>query len=457
MTVLHKPKWFPATPTDWAVEDIPAGTFRVNRAALTDEAVFQGEMRSIFERCWLYVGHESEIPKPGDFRARDVGNRPLVFWHGHDGVKRVFYNSCLHRGALVCRVPEGNTRALSCFYHAWTYGSTGALTGLPGEEAFGPAFDRACMGLRSPAQVDSYRGFVFACFDATAVDLRTYLSGAAEYLDLVADQAESMEIVPGAQEYAADSNWKLFMENGIDGYHLLPVHTTYFDYLEKTEGRQSPLGGPGEGIDLGNGHAAVRFVAPWARPVARWTPALGEQHRGRVEATYAELVRKHGPGRADLIGRVDRNVVIFPNLIILDLMGVVVRKITPTAAGHTKVTQWSLAPAGEDADLPARRLENFITFQGPGGFATPDDLEALEACQAGYRAGAGVPWSDLSRGMHREHGGQPCFGDDERQIRAFWRQWQKLMSALTRPEPPVNRLANGRHERGVGPELTSGC
>jgi phenylpropionate dioxygenase-like ring-hydroxylating dioxygenase large terminal subunit len=429
VTVLHKPERSPATPTDWVVEDVSAGTFRVNRAALVDEAVFQGEMRSIFERCWLYVGHESEIPKPGDFRARDVVNRPLVFWHGHDGIRRALYNSCRHRGALVCRVPEGNARTMSCFYHAWSYGSTGALTGLPGEEAFGPTFDRACMGLLSPAQVDSYRGFVFACFDPAAVDLRTYLAGAADYLDLVADQAEAMEIAPGAQEYAADANWKLFVENGIDGYHLLPVHTTYFEYLEKTEGSRPNLADPGEGLDLGNGHAAVRVRGPWARPVARWTPALGEQNRGRVEAAYAELVRKHGPERAELIGRTDRNVLIFPNLVILDVMGVVVRKITPTSAGHTKVTQWSLATAGEGEDLRARRLENFITFQGPGGFATPDDIEALEACQGGYRTGAGVPWSDLSRGMHREHGGQPCSSPDERQLRAFWRQWQKLMSA----------------------------
>jgi p-cumate 2,3-dioxygenase subunit alpha len=118
MTVMHKPEPHTATPTDWVVEDIPAGTFRVNRAALVVEAVFRDEMRSIFDRCWLYVGHESEIPKPGDFRARDVGNRPLVFWHGHDGVRRVFYNTCRHIGALVCRVPEGSCRSRSCFYHA---------------------------------------------------------------------------------------------------------------------------------------------------------------------------------------------------------------------------------------------------------------------------------------------------------------------------------------------------
>ena len=65
MTVMHKPEPLTATPTDWVVEDIPAGTFRVNRTALIDEAVFRDEMRSIFERCWLYVGHESEIPNAG--------------------------------------------------------------------------------------------------------------------------------------------------------------------------------------------------------------------------------------------------------------------------------------------------------------------------------------------------------------------------------------------------------
>ena len=428
MTLMHRSKPLAATPRRYVVENVPAGTFRVNRAALADEAVFHGELRSIFDRCWLYVGHESEIPKPGDFRARDVGNRPLVFWHGNDGVRRVFYNSCRHRGALVCRVHEGNSKTMSCFYHAWTYGSDGALNGLPDEEGFGPNFDRANMNLVSPAKVDSYRGFVFACFDPKAVDLRTYLAGAAEHIDLIADQAEAMEVVPGAHEYSADANWKLFVENSLDGYHLLPVHITYFEYLEKAEGVRPNLGGLNEAIDLGNGHATVRMRGPWARPVARWTPALGEQNRERVEAAYADLVRKHGPERADSIGRVDRSVMIFPNLIILDMMGIVIRKVEPTSAGHTKITQWSLATAGEDVEMRARRLANFITFQGPGGFATPDDLEALEACQAGFRTGAGVPWSDISRGMHREHCGQSCGTSDERQMRAFWRQWQSLMS-----------------------------
>jgi hypothetical protein len=137
-----------------------------------------------------------------------------------------------------------------------------------------------------------------------------------------------------------------------------------------------------------------------------------------------------GTFRVNRAALVDEAVFrVFPNLIILDLMGVVVRKLEPTAAGHTRITQWSLATAGESADMRARRLENFITFQGPGGFATPDDLEALEACQAGFRARVGVPWSDISRGMHREHSGQSCGASDELQMRGFWRQWQQRISA----------------------------
>jgi hypothetical protein len=83
----------------------------------------------------------------------------------------------------------------------------------------------------------------------------------------------------------------------------------------------------------------VKLRGPWARPVARWTPVLGEGNRERVEAAYAELVRKHGPEQAELIARVDRNVMIFPNLIILDVMGVVIRKLEPIATGHTRITQ----------------------------------------------------------------------------------------------------------------------
>jgi p-cumate 2,3-dioxygenase alpha subunit len=210
-----------------------------------------------------------------------------------------------------------------------------------------------------------------------------------------------MEIVPGAHEYAANANWKLYVENSLDGYHVLPLHITYFEYLEQTaDPRRYQRGGRPR--QRARGDQVARTVGAAGGPLDA-SPWGAEPRAGR-----GRVCRTGPPERADLLGRVDRIVMIFPNLIILDLMGVVVRKITPTSAGHTRITHWTLATAGEGADLRARRLENFITFQGPGGFATPDDVEAFEACQTGFRTGAGVPWSDISRGMHREHSGSPA-------------------------------------------------
>ena len=89
-----------------------------------------------------------------------------------------------------------------------------------------------------------------------------------------------------------------------------------------------------------------------------------------------------------------------------------------------EVNAWALAPIDESAEDSALRLDNFLTFLGPGGFATPDDVEMLETCQRGF-ANREVAWSDISRGMKRE---RPAL-TDELQMRAFWRRWNHLMTA----------------------------
>ncbi|HWN56730.1 MAG TPA: Rieske (2Fe-2S) protein, partial [Methylomirabilota bacterium] len=147
------------------MDDQEAGVFRVNRRAFTDRECLEQERARLFSRCWIYVGHESEIPHPGDYRARTVAGRPMVLVRGDDNVVRVLLNTCTHRGALVCRQKSGNARTFQCPYHAWTFNSRGQLVGVPGEESYSDAFSRDELRLVSPAQVDSYRGFIFACFD----------------------------------------------------------------------------------------------------------------------------------------------------------------------------------------------------------------------------------------------------------------------------------------------------
>ena len=414
------------------------GRFKVHRSGMTSPAVYELERRRIFDRCWLYLGHESEVPEPGDFARRVVAGRPLFFARNRDGELVVFHNTCPHRGALICRTDRGSTQVFQCFYHAWTFDTSGALVGLPDPDGYGPDFDRVGMGLRSP-RFESYRGFVFVCFDRETEPLREYLAGAAEYLDLVADQdAAGMRVVPGSNRYSIKANWKLLAENSIDGYHLLPTHRTFFEYLAGAAGG----GGTavvklrGFGRSLGNGHGVTENQAVYGRPVAMWHPSYGEEARADIQGIKDELIARHGRDKALRMCEKSRNLVIFPNLIINDVMAVTVRTFQPTGPAGMDVAAWELAPAGEAGTRLRRRLDSFLTFLGPGGFATPDDVEALESCQRGFGSG-GVEWSDLSRGMHREPR-----GNDELHMRCFWRRWQSLIAGTPYVE---------QYERGLPP------
>ncbi len=409
------------------IDDQKAGVFRVNRRAFTENEYLELEHARVFSKCWIYAGHESEIPKPGDFRSRRVAGRPVILARGDDGVVRVLLNTCTHRGALVCRQPQGNARSFQCPYHAWTYSCRGELIGVPGESSYSDAFDRARFALARPARMDTYRGFIFVSFDRSAPELSDYLAGAKEYLDLVCDQSETgMKISEGLQAYSIRANWKLLVENSIDGYHGLPTHQRYFTFLaDSGADLRGGLDGPHQkALDLGNGHAAIEFLAPFGRPIARWVPSFGELAKARIEEKQRRLEERFGPERAFRIAQTGRNLLIFPNLIINDIMAITVRTFFPTSPDYMEVNAWNLAPADEGTEDSELRLDNFLTFLGPGGFATPDDVEMLEACQRGF-ANREVMWSDISRGMLREH---PSISD-ELQIRTFWRRWLELLTA----------------------------
>jgi p-cumate 2,3-dioxygenase subunit alpha len=408
----------------YVADETEAGRFRVHRRAFLDVDVLERERRRIFDRSWLYLGHESEVEASGEFRARDVGGRPILFVRGHDGVVRAFLNACRHRGAQVCREHKGKAKSFQCFYHGWTYSSEGRLIGVPDEEGYGRGFSRETMGLSSPPRMESYRGFYFVNFDPNCVSLHDYLAGAREYLDLVADQsAIGMEIVGGTQSYAIHANWKLLVENSYDGYHAQIAHVRYLKYLASSGavglGDAPPVN---RAVDLGNGHAVVEYLAPWGRPIAHWVRSFGESTKAEIAALRAGLEERLGAERARRISTTSRNLVVFPNLVINDIMAITVRTFYPVTPDRMHVDAWSLAPKNEAPEHRRHRLENFLTFLGPGGFATPDDIEALESCQAGYRATA-EDWNDISREMERET--PSVIG--EHQMRTFWREWRRIL------------------------------
>jgi p-cumate 2,3-dioxygenase alpha subunit len=424
MTLIDSPPTDRADATGFPLvdEDPAHHRFRVHRSTMTSPEIFRDELERIFKHCWLYVGHESEVTNPGDYVRRPIAGRPVFMVRGvKSGTVHVFHNTCTHRGAVVCRQRSGNAKVFQCFYHAWTFDSEGQLKGVPDREAYGEKLDFDALALKSVARVESYRGFVFACFDPDVEDLVDYLAGAREYLDLIIDSADGeMEIIKGTNEYCIEANWKLLCENSIDGYHAVSTHDTYFKYLVAL-GTDLQGGVKGTAKDLGNGHAVLEYAAPWGRPIAKWEPLFGEHAKDEITALRAELVAKHGEERASRMADTNRNMLIYPNLVVNDIMAVTVRTFMPLAPDRMDITAWEMAPRGEQPQLRQRRLDSFLTFLGPAGFATPDDVEALESCQQGFNSG-GVEWNDISRGMAREQR-----GNDEGQMRTFWRRWQQQM------------------------------
>ena len=154
--------------------------------------------------------------------------------HGNDGKVRVLINSCLHRGALVCRTDSGNSDSFVCFYHGWTYNNCGKVIGIPDPEGYPEGFCNAERTLMSPPHVDSYRGFYFVNFSVKAPSLADYLGDARELMDLTIDSAEILggwEVMKGTCKFDIRANWKLLLENSVDNYHFHTVHKTFLDFM----------------------------------------------------------------------------------------------------------------------------------------------------------------------------------------------------------------------------------
>jgi len=407
--------------------------FRVDRRAYSDVDVFRKEVDTIFRRCWLYAGHSSEIPAPGDFVTRTIGGYDLILTRDRDGVARAFFNACTHRGSTVCREAKGKSRVYTCPYHGWVFDAgTGRLRDQGTKRGYPEGFNAdGIYDLRRVPRLESYRDFHFVNYNAKAVPLELYLSGASEFLELVDDQSErGLEVITGGQEVHTSGNWKLLIENSYDAYHGPTLHRSYFEFLDtRVAGQNMVATQKGMGFGLGNGHGAFEIELKSGRPVAQWIPPFGEAAKSRIEAVKQRLVERLGAERAERVAEHQRNLIVFPNLVINDNIGLSVRTVFPTAPNRLSAYIWALGTRDEDPLLRQVRLDNYLTFVGPGGFATPDDFEAFALCQRGTEHSPGG-WSDISKGMQPDEDFLFARSDftDEAQMRAWWAQWDRIVS-----------------------------
>jgi phenylpropionate dioxygenase-like ring-hydroxylating dioxygenase large terminal subunit len=416
------------------VEDWDRLTFRVNREAYRSPEIFAREIEGAWLHSWLYLGHESELSAPGDYKVRTLAGRPLIFCRDGAGRLHAFLNSCPHRGTILCRDTEGSTKHFQCFYHAWTFRTDGEISSIPDADAYESTDEfRAAMRLREVPRLDIHEGFVFVSFDPDVPPLAEHLGAAADYLTMIEQQhVGGMTTLPGVQLYSVRGNWKLAVENAMDGYHFSPTHNTFVGYL-----RESGYAVTDEdqyAYNLGRGHGLLVLTGHGGRISMIWEPRFGEDERLRIEAHRAELAERLGERRAHYIADESHILYVWPNLLVFDIEGLSIRQLEPVSAGITDVRAWQLVPRHEQPAARALRMKTVVSFVGPGGLATPDDIEAYECVQRGIAATAGAApefdFSDMSRGMLDEVKGVQGRSIDEGAMRGFWRHW---VGAVGRP------------------------
>ncbi len=192
-------------------ETMPAWTY-------TSPAFYRREVARIFGKVWNFLGAADQLPEPGDYRALTFAGVPLVLVRGNDGAVRAFANACRHRGSELLE-GAGNCRTIVCPYHSWTYGLDGRLMTAP-EMHESHGFDPAAFGLL-PLRLETWGGFMFVNFDADAAPLAEYLGDLPQRV--APYRLEDMACVR-RKEYVMACNWKLFVENAKESYHIATVH-----------------------------------------------------------------------------------------------------------------------------------------------------------------------------------------------------------------------------------------
>jgi len=415
----------PGTPGGGEVGDRIAAD-RVHGSLYTDPDVFAAEMHRIFHLGWSFVGHDSEIPRPGDWVARRIGRDPVLMVRTRDGEVVVLANRCSHRGVQLCSGQGGNTGSFSCMFHGWTFSLAGELKGVP--QPIGQSAESDALALDRPRQVATYRGFVFANPSGTAGSLDEHLgAGGRELIDWAADLSPvgELAITAGWLGQRSPSNWKMWAESDNDGYHLGRLHASLFRIAPATQYESAALAGEERVVstcrDRGNGHIELEFWKGYDRQLA-WLGVRREQVPDYIEA----LTAARGAERAEeLLWRGPPHALIFPNLFLGEMN---LARIEPWSAGETVHHHTPLLLAGVRDAFNTRILRQSEAAMGPAGFLLPDDATASERMQVAF-AGTGG-WMDLSRGLRREVlEGTDRVGhvSDETVNRGFWRHYRTVM------------------------------
>ena len=444
--------------------DLKAG--RLSREIFVSDAIYHAELERLFARAWLFVGHESQIPNPGDFAVSGMGEESVILCRDRVGEVHVFLNSCRHRGMKVCRYDEGNTAVFTCPYHGWSYGTDGRLVDMPFfREAYHSTLDRAQWGLVEVAQLARYKGTVRATWDPAAPSFFEYLGDFRRYLDLTLDSWDGSEggseVIGGVQKWLIPCNWKFPAENfSGDSYHNIshrsvdlvgigPSGSGRRDMRERQMARRLQICFPERGHQTG----------VYALPKGEVIPAA-YRHSSVVSEYFAhcedERRRKLGEW-----GRVTGSPgEVFPNTALHPRQPRTIAVWHPRGAHQTEVWRWYLVDAAAPAEVKSFLRDYYIRYSGPAGLTEQDDMENWNYAHAASRGTIARRYPyNYEQGLGHEIADYEWDGlnlpgwvmdlteakSSEHNLRNLYRRWAQFMEAGSWDE-----LMSWRHAAATG-------
>lgn len=417
---------------------------KIHRKVYTDPAIFDLEMKRIWGKSWIYIGHESQVPDPGSYITLQIGKIPLVMVRDREGGVNVLLNRCGHKGAKLVDKPCGNTGGgFRCCYHGWGYRLNGKLVGVPHAQGYeNTGFDKndPQYSMQPLARQGSHRGFVFATMDASAPDLLTWLGGAVGVLDNLCDRSPEgeVEVAGGVLKYEHECNWKMFIENLNDTMHPMVVHQSVVDAANDFIGTL-PEGSPHR--------TEAEIIPPFGASYKNFEATgitgfrYGHHYDGgkssihsnyTVDPDYeAAMLKAYGPERTrEILTFNTHNTLYYPSLTIKSAVQNI-RIVRPIAVDRCVVETWSFRLKGAPESMLQRTLLYSRLINSNGSMVGPDDLTAYRRMQAGLQSPAN-DWVE----MHRNYGSDEDLGDrwtnsgtSDLDMRSQYGAWRDYMLA----------------------------
>ena len=420
---------------------VDANKGQVSRSAFVSDDVYELELDRVFDRSWIFLAHESEIPNPGDYVSRMLGGVPVIVVRDENGAVRGHLNTCRHRGAKVCRSDSGNTRYFTCPYHGWTYHRSGALLTTTFDKYMAKE-SLAELGLVPVTQLASYKGLIFGCWGADTESLEDYLGDFRFYLDsFFARTPKGMQVLAPPHRWRTKANWKVGALNFIgDSQHTLTTHIgpLTLDPVRAARAGLAKVSDDSFQVVTDRGHGCtLTYLAPGLPTEAYNThPAdISQLYAGMLDADRLAVLRHIRVA----VG------TVFPNFSFIESQtapaqkAIIMRLWQPVSGTEMEILSWVLAECEATDEYKAAALKAGFHNFGAAGVFEQDDLELwISATNASnnriarkfpYNFQTALPFMDTPVADYKWPG--RAYRPADTEVAQFWfmQRWDELMTS----------------------------